>query len=284
MTMSVAGLPGFPAVTLGTMAIAPGDTVSAIHSAIALGYRSFDTAPIYGNEPEVGEAIRSAPVDRADLFVTTKLWNSCHGYDEALGAFDRTMARMPAYAHLETIWSNFLLGCTNCNSTKGNQDVVLADLLLPDRDNTFLAYDYAADGSLTVAAGLAPPLRAQAAELLRLTGLDRTVATILDDNDRQIVVDRVSKRINVFAKAREVLAKLEKRPHDIDFIETIVMLAAAEGCFSIWMKVFQGYPEVCQRLIDAHPGTRNSGCFDAVTQAPISPHPNNDAIVPGGRI
>ncbi len=94
MTMAVQGLPGFPAVTLGTMAIAPGDTVSAIHRAIALGYRSFDTAPIYGNEPEVGEAIRSAPVDRADLFVTTKLWNSCHGYDEALGAFDRTMARI----------------------------------------------------------------------------------------------------------------------------------------------------------------------------------------------
>lgn len=191
---------------------------------------------------------------------------------------------LPAYEHLETVWSNFLLGCTNCNSTKGHQDVVFADILLPDRDNTFLAYNYEADGSLTVAAGLAPPLRAQAKELLRLTGLDRTVTAVLDDNDKQIVVDRVSKRINVFGKAREVLAKLEKRPNDIDFIETIVMLAAAEGCYSIWMKVFQGHPEVCRRLIDEHRGTRESGCFDAVTQLPVSPHPNGDAFAPGGRI
>jgi uncharacterized protein (TIGR02646 family) len=191
---------------------------------------------------------------------------------------------LPAYAHLETTWSNFLLGCTNCNSTKGDQDVVFADILLPDRDNTFLAYEYEADGSMTIAPGLAAPLQAQAAELLKLTGLDRKVTAILDDNDKQIVVDRVSKRINVFAKAREVLSKLEKRPDDADFIETIVMLAAAEGCFSIWMKVFQGHPEVRRRLIDEHRGTRESGCFDAVTQEPVSPHPNVDAFAPGGRL
>lgn len=94
MSARITGLAGFPAVTLGTMAIPAEDTVAAVHRAIALGYRSFDTAPIYGNEAEVGEAIRTAPIDRRELFVTTKLWNSCHGHDEALAAFERTMQRM----------------------------------------------------------------------------------------------------------------------------------------------------------------------------------------------
>lgn len=94
MSARVAGLAGFPAVTLGTMAIPLEETVAAVHRAISLGYRSFDTAPIYGNEAEVGDAIRTAPIERSELFVTTKLWNSCHGYDAALAAFERMMQRM----------------------------------------------------------------------------------------------------------------------------------------------------------------------------------------------
>jgi 2,5-diketo-D-gluconate reductase A len=87
-------LPGFPALTMGTMAIPPEQTVAAVHQAIALGYRSFDASPVYGNEAEVGEAIRTAPLARGELFVTTKLWNSCHGHDEALAAFERTVQRL----------------------------------------------------------------------------------------------------------------------------------------------------------------------------------------------
>lgn len=94
MTIMPAGLTGYPAIVLGTMGIPAEGTVAAIHQAIEIGYRAFDTAPIYGNEAEVGEAIRTSPLDRSELFVTTKLWNSCHGYDQALQAFDRTMQRM----------------------------------------------------------------------------------------------------------------------------------------------------------------------------------------------
>lgn len=83
-----------PFGALGTMAIAPEQTVTVVHQAIDLGYRLFDTSPVYGNEEAVGEAIRTAAVDRSDLWVATKLWNSCHGYDEALAAFDRTSQRL----------------------------------------------------------------------------------------------------------------------------------------------------------------------------------------------
>lgn len=92
--MELAELAGFPGITMGTMKIPAEQTVAAVHAAIGLGYRSFDASPVYGNEAEVGEAIRTAPLERGDLFVTTKLWNSCHGYDEALAAFDRTAQRL----------------------------------------------------------------------------------------------------------------------------------------------------------------------------------------------
>ena len=63
----------------------------AVQHAIAAGYKSIDTAKVYGNERGVGEAIRAAGVDREDLFVTTKVWNSDQGYDAALRAFDKSL-------------------------------------------------------------------------------------------------------------------------------------------------------------------------------------------------
>lgn len=69
-------------------------TREAVADALAAGYRHVDTAAIYGNEADVGEAIREAPVPRDELFVTTKLWNADQGYDAALRAFDASLARL----------------------------------------------------------------------------------------------------------------------------------------------------------------------------------------------
>ncbi|GJD58300.1 aldo/keto reductase [Methylobacterium dankookense] len=62
--------------------------------AIRAGYRSIDTAAIYGNEAGIGRAIRDAEVARADLFVTTKLWNDHHGYDAAQAGLDESLDRL----------------------------------------------------------------------------------------------------------------------------------------------------------------------------------------------
>lgn len=191
---------------------------------------------------------------------------------------------LPAYAALEGDWTNFLLGCVNCNSTKKDKDVILADVLLPDRDNTFLAYEYGLDGSMKMAAGLPAHLSAMANALLKLTGLDRNINTVLDDNGVQIVVDRASKRMEVYGIARECAADLAKEPDNARLQSAIVRTAVAEGQFSIWMKVFEGNPTMLARLINSHRGTREAGCFDPATQAPLSPHPNDDALNPGGRI
>lgn len=85
-----------PQVGLGVYQTPRGEvTRQAVAAALALGYRHVDTARIYGNEADVGAAIRSAidagEVERAEVFVTTKLWNDDHGFDPALRAFDRSL-------------------------------------------------------------------------------------------------------------------------------------------------------------------------------------------------
>jgi diketogulonate reductase-like aldo/keto reductase len=82
-----------PILGLGVFRSGPGrETREAVEYALSIGYRSVDTARVYGNERDVGQALAASGIPRADLFVTTKLWNSDHGYDAALRAFDESLA------------------------------------------------------------------------------------------------------------------------------------------------------------------------------------------------
>lgn len=84
-----------PCVGFGTWQTPDGDTaVNSVLTALEAGYRHIDTAAIYGNEKGVGEAIRRGGVNREDLFVTSKLWNSDRGYKETLAAFEVTMEKL----------------------------------------------------------------------------------------------------------------------------------------------------------------------------------------------
>ncbi len=70
------------------------ETQKAVAEALQAGYRHVDTARIYGNEQDVGAAIRASSIPREQIFVTTKLWNDDHGYDAALRAFDASLERL----------------------------------------------------------------------------------------------------------------------------------------------------------------------------------------------
>ncbi|PZQ51844.1 MAG: oxidoreductase [Novosphingobium pentaromativorans] len=84
-----------PALGFGVFQTSPTDTVSSVVEAIRVGYRLIDTAAIYGNEREVGEAIRQSGIDRGELFVTTKLWISEYGDEDAVRrACDRSLAKL----------------------------------------------------------------------------------------------------------------------------------------------------------------------------------------------
>jgi diketogulonate reductase-like aldo/keto reductase len=83
-----------PAIGLGVFQTPPQETARAVEAALAVGYRHIDTAAAYGNEREVGEAIRSSGLDRNDVFVETKVWISDYGYEETLHAFDKSAAKL----------------------------------------------------------------------------------------------------------------------------------------------------------------------------------------------
>jgi diketogulonate reductase-like aldo/keto reductase len=83
-----------PMLGFGVFQNPPPETTAAVETAIAAGYRLIDTAAAYDNEREVGEAIRASAINRDELFVTTKLWFSDYGYDEAMVGFDACLRRL----------------------------------------------------------------------------------------------------------------------------------------------------------------------------------------------
>jgi 2,5-diketo-D-gluconate reductase A len=80
-----------PQLGLGVYKISNDEAPDAVASALEIGYRHFDTATLYGNEQGVGEGIRRSGIDRGDVFVTTKVWQDAHGYDETLRSFDDSL-------------------------------------------------------------------------------------------------------------------------------------------------------------------------------------------------
>ena len=83
-----------PQVGLGVYKLAGESAEPLLLEAFEAGYRRIDTAAFYGNEPEVGAAVRHSGLPRDELFVTTKIWKDDHGYERALEAIDESLARL----------------------------------------------------------------------------------------------------------------------------------------------------------------------------------------------
>ena len=83
-----------PQFGFGVFLVKPEDTAQAVTTALQAGYRHIDTAQMYGNEKEVGEAIARSGLDRGDVFVTSKLANGSHRPDDARRAFDGTLSAL----------------------------------------------------------------------------------------------------------------------------------------------------------------------------------------------
>ncbi|HKX97663.1 MAG TPA: aldo/keto reductase [Candidatus Nitrosocosmicus sp.] len=84
-----------PRLGLGVYQIPPGkSTAKAVKYALETGYKHIDTAKIYGNESDVGKALKESDVKRDDVFITTKVWNSDQGYDSTLEAFESSLKRL----------------------------------------------------------------------------------------------------------------------------------------------------------------------------------------------
>jgi diketogulonate reductase-like aldo/keto reductase len=83
-----------PALGLGVFQSPPEETTAAVETALRDGYRMIDTAAAYGNEREVGDAVRVSGLDRSEVFLETKIWISDYGYDETLHGFVKSASKL----------------------------------------------------------------------------------------------------------------------------------------------------------------------------------------------
>ena len=115
-TLTIAHGVDMPRLGLGTYKSLPGEVEHAVEFALQHGYRSVDTASLYGNEEGVGVGIRSSGVPRDELFVTTKVWNDEQGFEGTRAALGRSLERLgltyvdlylvhwPVREHIEGTW------------------------------------------------------------------------------------------------------------------------------------------------------------------------------------
>lgn len=163
---------------------------------------------------------------------------------------------------LALTWTNFLLGCNNCNSCKGDTNVNLPDYVWPDTENTMRAFQYRAGGFVDPHPALVPPLDAKALATIRLLGLDKfpgNAGREPTESDR-----RWLRREQIWKMATDYRAKLAAN-NAPDFRQAIVDLALSRGAFSIWWTVFDGDADMRRRLREAFVGTDNP-CFDPATE------------------
>jgi len=83
-----------PAIGFGVFQTSPDETRAAVAAALETGYRHIDTAAAYGNERQVGEAVRASAAGRDAVFLETKIWISDYGYDQALHGFDKSAGKL----------------------------------------------------------------------------------------------------------------------------------------------------------------------------------------------
>lgn len=152
------------------------------------------------------------------------------------------------HPHLALAWSNLLLACSNCNSTKGPRDTATMPVIWPDEEDTYSVIEYARSGAVRPAAGLPEVLAARVMNLLDLTGLTRSPRDLRGSDHR-------------FFDRQEAWRKAEQSAADLAGCDTaqmrtaIVEVAKSTGGFSIWMKVFAHDAQMQTDLRAAFPGT-----------------------------
>ena len=156
---------------------------------------------------------------------------------------------------LEREWSNFLLGCRNCNSIKSNNNESRNGYLWPDRDDTESAFEYLSEGRVRVRDDLPEPDRSRARALYHLVGLGRRPRKSATARDRRwLATDRRwLKRQQAWRKA-EIARQEYMSGKASELIVTV--LAQETGFWSVWMTVFENHPKICGRLRRGFPGTR----------------------------
>ena len=161
------------------------------------------------------------------------------------------------YPGEQLLWTNFLLGCLNCNASKGHPRVTLTRYLWPDTDNTLRAFTYTGDGRIRAQRSMPKRLRRKANRTILLLGLDKYPGAFREPTDRDL---RWSDRRMEWAKASQCRAELLL--HDTPRQRDLIVMLAAQGIFSVWWTVFASDVDMRRRLRQAFLGTCPNS-FDA---------------------
>jgi len=162
---------------------------------------------------------------------------------------------------LELEWTNFLLACTNCNSTKGKKIVDETNIntfFWADVHNTHIPFVYEKDGKVRINPKLTDRQKIKAQNMLDLVGLQKYPNT-QNASDR-----RWKNRKEAYEQAIEHLKDLEeatKKGARIPLIKVLVTAAYNKGFFSVWFTVFKDHDDVKKALIERFTGTCKE-CFD----------------------
>lgn len=162
-------------------------------------------------------------------------------------------------------WNNFLLGCTNCNSTKGDKPISLPDYVWPDADPTLEYFDYLTNpGEVRVHKSLTNKvLHHRILATIKLVGLDKLPPSPHSSN-WQIASDRrYAHRQRSIANAAETATLYANAPEKerATIRGLISIIVKGEGFWSIWMHTFKDFPEVVAVLLDSLPGTDQKRLF-----------------------
>lgn len=152
---------------------------------------------------------------------------------------------------LELTWGNFLVACPNCNSCKGDTDIVLSEYLWPDLDNTLRALRYTQGGVVQVDASIPAPLLVKAHATRGLVGLDREPGSRTLPTESDLRWNRRREAWSKATIARDRLAKGDS----VALREQIADTAQETGMFSIWWEVFSADPDMRRRFRQAFTGT-----------------------------
>jgi len=162
---------------------------------------------------------------------------------------------------LRNTWTNFLLGCVHCNSSKGATAVSVQDYLWPDVDNTLRAFEYGPGGLVSPYAALSNELRAKAEALIQLVGLDKDPGNPNPARRPTESDKRWLRRNEAWQKAQRFKEILQKQDTP-DTRELIIEVAKGKGMFSIYWAQFAHEAEMRMALREHFVGT-SSTCFDA---------------------
>jgi len=165
------------------------------------------------------------------------------------------------YAHLKTVWNNFLLACATCNIKKGDTDVTYSHIHLPHLNNTYMSLVYKEAGVVEINPELPPVSQNNAQVLIDLVKLGEP------DSETDF---RCDVRRQMWDKAKMYLKKYEIGEYELD---AMINDIKERSCWSIWFTVFIEHYEVRKALVEEFPSTSRE-CFDE-NYMPKYRHPEN---------